>query len=195
MPQLRARTAKLSSKSLKSSDTSAPARLVPLGRLVAPHGVRGELRLLPYAFPCQTLQKGLTVWVQDKTGPSQAYTITQVRPHAPCLLVKFQGVDSRSQAQALRNTTLSVAEALLLPLQDGEFYYYQVIGLKVQTPAGKQLGTIAQVFFSGGHDIWVVQRGQEEYLIPVTEEVVRAIDIPGGNVIIEPIAGLLEANQ
>jgi 16S rRNA processing protein RimM len=109
--------------------------------------------------------------------------------------VKFQGIDSRSQAEALCDTIVSVGEDLLLPLQDGEFYYYQVIGLKVQTPAGKPLGTIVQVFFSGGHDVWVVQRGQEEYLIPVTEEVVRAIDIPGGKVIIEPTAGLLEANR
>lgn len=151
--------------------------------------------MLPYAFPCQTLRKGLTVWVQGKTGPSRSYTITHVRPHAPCLLVKFQGIDSRSQAEALCDTIVSVGEDLLLPLQDGEFYYYQVIGLKVQTPAGKPLGTIVQVFFSGGHDVWVVQRGQEEYLIPVTEEVVRAIDIPGGKVIIEPTAGLLEANR
>jgi len=111
------------------------------------------------------------------------------------MLVKFQGIDSLSQAQALRGATVSVAEELLPPLRESEFYYYQVIGLKVQTQTGEQVGTIAQVFFSGEHDIWVVRRGKEEYLIPVTEEVVRAIDIPGGRAIIEPITGLLEANR
>jgi 16S rRNA processing protein RimM len=109
--------------------------------------------------------------------------------------VKLQGIDSLAQAQALRESIVSVAETELAPLHDGEFYYCQVIGLKVRTPAGEELGTIVQVFFSGGHDVWVVRRGKEEYLIPVTEEIVRSIDIPGGQAIIEPLAGLLEANR
>jgi len=109
--------------------------------------------------------------------------------------MKLQGVDTLNQAQALRESVVSVAETELAPLQDGEFYYCQVIGLKVRTGAGNELGTIAQVFFSGGHDVWVVRQGKEEYLIPVTEEIVRSIDIPGGQAIIEPIAGLLEANR
>ncbi len=185
----------MSSKSSKSSDTPDAARLIALGRLVTTHGVRGELRLLPYAFPCHTLRKGLTVWVQEKTGPGRSYTVTSVRPHAPGVLVKLQGVDSLAQAQALREAIVSVEETQLAPLREGEFYYCQVIGLKVRTQAGEELGTIVQVFFSGGHDVWVVRRGKEEYLIPVTEEIVRSIDIPRGQAIIEPIAGLLESNR
>ena len=157
--------------------------------------MRGELRLLPYAFPCHTLRKGLTVWVQEKTSSSRSYSITSVRPHAPCILVKLQGVDSLTQAQTLRESIVLVEETQLAPLREGEFYYCQVIGLKVRTQAGEELGTIAQVFFSGGHDVWVVRRGKEEYLIPVTEEIVRSIDIPSGQVIIEPITGLLESNR
>src|SRR5204862_105972 len=83
------RTAKLSSKSSKRSDARGAVRLIPLGRLVNTHGVRGELRLLPYAFPCSTLQKGLTVFLQGKTGPACAYTVESVRPHAPFVLVRL----------------------------------------------------------------------------------------------------------
>ena len=135
------------------------------------------------------------MWVQEKTGPSHSYAVTSVRPHAPCILVKLQGVDSLAQAQALRESIVSVAETELAPLGDGEFYYWQVIGLKVRTQAGEELGTIVQVFFSGEHDVWIVQRGKEEYLIPVIEEIVRSIDIPRGQAIIEPIVGLLESNR
>ena len=170
-------------------------RLIPLGRVVATHGVRGELRLFPYAFPCPTLRQGLTVWVQDKAGRSESYCVTSVRPQAPCLLVKLQGIESLDQAQALRESIVSVEEIQLAPLRDGEFYYYQVIGLKVHTLAGDEVGTIVQIFFSGGHDVWVVRQGQKEYLIPVTEEIVRSIDIAGGQALIEPPAGLLEANS
>ena len=135
------------------------------------------------------------MWVQEKTGPGRSYTVTNIRPHAPGVLVKLQGVDSLARAQALRESIVSVAETELAPLGDGEFYYWQVIGLKVRTQAGEELGTIVQVFFSGGHDVWVVRRGKEEYLIPVIEEIVRSIDIPRGQAIIEPIAGLLESNR
>jgi 16S rRNA processing protein RimM len=184
--------AKLSSKSSKKSNHPDPARLIPLGRVVNTHGVRGEIRLLPYAFPCQTLAKGLTVFLLEKDGEVRPYTIVGVRSHRPFVLLKLETIDSLERAETLREKTLAVEESVLPPVQDGEYYYYQVIGLSVRTTAGREIGVISQVFFSGGHDIWVVQEGKKEYLIPVTEEIVRVIDIPGGHVVIEPLDGLLD---
>ena len=156
------------------------------------HGVRGEIRLLPYAFPCQTLAKGLTIFLQEKDGEAHPYTIAGVRLHRPFVLLKLETIDSLELAESLREKVLTVEESILPPPQDGEFYYYQVVGLSVRTTAGKAIGVISQVFFSGGHDVWVVQEGEKEYLIPVTEEIVRVIDIPGGHVVIEPLDGLLD---
>ena len=185
-------TAKLSSKLSKKSDHSCPSRLIPLGRVVNTHGVHGEIRFLPYAFPCPTLSKGLTIFLQEKNGITQPYTITGIRPHRPFLLLRLATIDSIELAEGLREKVLVVEESVLPRLQDGEFYYHQVIGLQVRTTAGQEIGVISQVFFSGGHDIWVVQQGKKEYLIPVTEEVVRVIDIPGEHVVIEPLDGLLD---
>jgi 16S rRNA processing protein RimM len=154
--------------------------------------VRGELRLLPYAFPCSTLQKGLTIFLQGKDTPRHSYTIAGVRLHAPFVLVKLQGIESVEQASAFREAIVAVTEDQLPPLHEGEFYYYQVVGLEVLTTNGAQIGKIAQIFFSGGHDVWVVCQGKKEHLIPVTEEIVRSIDIPSGRAIIEPMEGLLE---
>ena len=184
--------AKLSSKSSKKSNPPDPARLIPLGRVVNTHGVRGEIRLLPYAFPCQTLAKGLTVFLLEKDDEVRPYTIVGIRLHRPFVLLKLETIDSLERAETLREKTLAVEESVLPPVQDGEYYYYQVIGLSVRTTAGREIGVISQVFFSGGHDIWVVQEGKKEYLIPVTEEIVRVIDIPGGHVVIEPLEGLLD---
>ena len=184
--------AKLFSKSSKKSDRPGPARLIPLGRIVNTHGVRGEIRLLPYAFPCQTLSKGQTVFLSEKDGCAVPYLIVSLRSHRPFVLLKLETIDSLELAEALRERVLAVEESVLPPLQEGEYYYYQVIGLDVRTTSGEAIGAISQVFFSGGHDVWVVQQGKKEYLIPVTEEIVRVIDIPGGNVVIEPIDGLLD---
>lgn len=166
--------------------------MVPLGRVVNTHGVRGEVKFLPYASPCSTLQSGITVSLQGKAGEVRALFVEGVRPQPPFLLLRFQGVSALEQAQTLRESVLAIAADLLPPLAEGEFYYYQVVGVPVFTSAGECLGEISQVFFSGGHDIWVVQQGEKEYMIPVTEEIVRSIDLPGRRIVIEPLEGLLD---
>ena len=179
-------------KSLKRNEASSLPRLVPLGCLVNTHGVHGEVKLLPYAFPCPTLRKGLFVYLQSENGTVTTALVEKVRPHQPFLLVAFQGVDSLDQATALRGKRVAVEESFLPPLQDGEFYYYQVIGLAVLTTAGQVLGTIRHVFFSGGHDVWVVQKDAEEYLIPAVDDIVLSIDIPNRQAVIDPPEGLLD---
>lgn len=192
MQSLRVRIAKLSSKSSKRNKSPDEVHYVELGRLGKPHGVRGELRFLPHAFPCPTLQKGLAVLLQKEDGDARPFTVERVRRRAPLLLVRFQGIASLEQAQALCNAVVAVEACWLPPVQEGEFYYYQMIGLQVLTTAGEDVGRIDQVFFSGGHDVWVVRQGKNEHLIPVTEEIVRSIDVAGGRVVIEPMEGLLD---
>jgi len=190
----RAQIVKLSSKSSKKNKTSDELRFVALGRLGRTHGVRGELRFFPYAFPCPTLQAGCVVFLH-RTGEDicpLSLTVESVRRQTSFLLVRFQEVSSLEQAQALRNAVVSIEERWVPPAPEGEFYYYQVIGLNVLTTAGEHVGQIAQAFFSGGHDVWVVRQDKKEHLIPVTEEIVRSIDIPGGCVVIEPMKGLLD---
>lgn len=181
----------MSLKSSKKNDTPGADRLVSLGRLVKTHGLGGELRLRPCAFPCPTLKQGLMVQLQDRGRQATPARIATLRPRPPFLLVAFAGVVSREQAQALCGHTLAVHERQLPPLQDNEFYYYQVLGLAVLTTAGQHIGTVRQVFFSGGHDVWVVRRGRKEYLIPVIQAIVRSIDIPGRHAVIAPVDGLL----
>ena len=188
----RVQIAKLSSKSSKKNKTSDEPRFIALGRLGRTHGVRGELRFFPYAPPCSTLQEGRVVFLQGDGEDVRSLTVEKVRRQASFLLVRFQEVTSLEQAQVLRNAVVSIEERWVPPAHDGEFYYYQVIGLDVLTTAGECVGQIAQAFFSGGHDVWVVRQDQKEHLIPVIEEIVRSIDILGGCVIIEPMEGLLD---
>lgn len=192
MQLLRERIAKLSLKSLKKSNASGKPQGIPLGRLVNTHGVRGELRFLPYAFPCPTLQIGLTVSLTGSGGQVRHVTVESVRTQPPCLLIRFEGIISLEQAQALCNSVVSVEDHELPPLQDGEFYYHQMIGLDVVTHTGESIGSIAQVFFTGGHDVWIVRQGKAEYMIPVIDEIVRSIDFAGRRAVIEPLPGLLD---
>jgi len=192
MQRLLGQTEKLSSRSSKISDAQTAAGLIELGRVVNVHGVRGEVHFLPYAPPCPTLRSGLTVMLRKKDQAGQTFDVAQVRTHASFLLLKFKGIDSREHAETLRDSALLVAKEILPPLQEGEFYYYQIIGLPVRTTADEMVGTITQVFSTGGHDVWVVHNGKKEYLIPVVEDIVQTIDIEHRQVIIAPPEGLLK---
>jgi 16S rRNA processing protein RimM len=167
-------------------------RFIFLGRLVNTHGVRGQIRLFPYHFPCPTLRNAVTVFLRLRSTTLTAYRVEEAQPHKLFILLKLEGVDSMEAARALVSATLAVKEQDLLPLAEEEFYHYQVIGMEVITTSGTRLGTIKEVFFTGSHDVWVIRQGEKEHLIPVIDEVVRSLDIPGKKAIVEPLEGLLD---
>lgn len=104
----------------------------------------------------------------------------------------LEGIDTIEQAQGLRGQTLYIASADLPPTAENEFYYFQVVGLTVETTDGQILGRIDEVFFNGANDVWVVRDGRKEILIPVIDDVVRRIDYDSGRALIEAIPGLLD---
>ncbi len=167
-------------------------RRIPLGRLGKPHGIHGELRLLPYSHPCVALRAGYSVMLGHSAGRAQQHYVEKVRTQAPVLVLKLRGVDSREGAVALRGAELSISEDQLPRLQAGELYCYQLVGLRVLTTAGETIGTITDTFFGGAHDVWVVRARRREVLIPAVDGIVRRVDLSGGQVVIEPPLGLLD---
>jgi 16S rRNA processing protein RimM len=174
--------------------TSSPGRLVALGEIVGTHGVRGLLRLRPYSDPSAALAAAQTVFVTSRppAAHTRAIAIGSARPHGRIVLVDLAGIDDLATAEPLIGSTLSVAEADLPAPGPGEFYAFQLEGLEVVTSAGARLGTVASLLATGSNEVLVVRDGAHEHLIPVIADVVRAIDVAGGRVVIEPIDGLLD---
>jgi 16S rRNA processing protein RimM len=78
---------------------------------------------------------------------------------------------------------------------DGEYYWYEIIGLPVFLDTGKRIGIIRRIVPGAGHDIYVVQEGVKEILIPAVHEVIREVDLKKGKVIITEMEGLLDLNE
>ena len=95
-------------------------------------------------------------------------------------------------AESLKGAVVMLAAEDVPPAKPGEFYYYEAIGCEVFLTDGSRLGTIEEVFSNGAQDIWVVRDGEREVLVPVIEDVVKAMDLPGRRVTIDPIPGLLD---
>jgi 16S rRNA processing protein RimM len=88
-----------------------------------------------------------------------------------------------------------ITEDELLPLENNDFYIFQLIGLKVFIKGGDFLGEITDIVRTGGTDVLVVESGEKEYLIPMAEEYIEKIDLTNKEMIIMPPKGLLEINE
>jgi 16S rRNA processing protein RimM len=165
--------------------------LIAFGRIVCVHGLRGALRLRP-DNPESNLEPISRLFVEHGGAPVEHRVCSWARAGRGVLKLELEGIGTIEQAQQLLGAPVYVAVSDLPPTEEREFYYFQVVGLRVETTAGRSIGHIEEVFFNGANDVWVVKDGASEVLVPVIEDVVRQIDIEGGRVIIEAIPGLLD---
>lgn len=117
--------------------------------------------------------------------------IEKTQEAGDALLVKFRGLEDRGQAERIVGRRLLVTEEEIGEAPADAFWEHQVMGMKVRTREGKNLGEVMEVMETGANDVLVV-RGEKEYLIPMTGEVVKEIDLESGSILIEPLPGLLE---
>lgn len=158
-----------------------------VGRILAPWGVRGEVKIEVLTDYPERFAPKARVFM--KGVPLEVERARRVAKHA---ILKLAGVDTRNDAEALRNQLLEVPESDLMPLQPEEYFEHQIIGLQLYTIEGVCLGRVEEILRTGSNDVYVVREGTKEYLIPAIAEVVRTIDVPGGRITIEPLPGLLE---
>lgn len=165
--------------------------LVSLGKLIKPHGIRGELRFLPFNPHSTTLQPGSTVVLRhgDTDEPRR---VTAIRPHKNVLLLTLDGCASMSAAETLVGADVCVPASSLPPPGRDEVYHRDLIGLDVVTLDGACVGTVTAVMPLPSADVCVVRDGTQEHLVPLIADVVKEIDVPRGRIVIDPIPGLLD---
>jgi len=170
-------------------------RYLAIGRILRPHGVRGELRaeiLTDYPDRLQTVfaRQSQTLYVGKAHRP---FTLTGVRFHQGAMLLTFKECTTRDEADALRGALVEIALEDAVPLEEDEYYHFQLIGMHVETEEGDILGDIVDVFTApGANDVFVVHGSRGEILIPAIEDVVINLDVEAGRVVIHPLPGLLD---
>jgi 16S rRNA processing protein RimM len=172
------------------------AELRMVGRVVKPHGIRGEL-MVDVSTDSADLRfaSGAVLFVTSADGSvTRTLTVTAARPHSGRLLVRFEGVDDREAAEALRNAVLAADIASLPPIEDpDEFYDHQLEGLAAVTVTGATVGTVREVVHGAGGELLVVDRPDGgEALVPFVRAIVPEVDLSGRRVLLDPPPGLLE---
>ena len=168
-----------------------PERLVPLGEIVATHGVQGWLKLKPYNPETEGFSLIQKV-VLEKAGVCSERLLQANRAHGGLFFIKLEGTDSIEDAKAWVGSIVCAAEVALQPLKPGQYYYYQVLGLDVFNTQGVWLGVLTRIWAKKGGDLYVVQGTAKEYLIPAVKEIIEQIDLPGRKIVVNPPPGLLD---
>lgn len=168
--------------------------LIVVGRLGGPHGLGGEMRLVPETDFPERLRPGRRVALCPDQGEPLWTKIRGVRPlKGSTLLLAAVGVDTPEAARRFLGGTLRVAAADLPPLPPGTYYHHQLVGLTVLAPDGAVVGRLTEVLPTGANDVYVVARPVgRPVLIPAIRDAVEAIDLAAGTVRLRPLAGLLD---
>lgn len=170
------------------------AEYLNVGKIVNTHGIRGEVRVISQTdFPEERYRSGAQLVLFRDNKEPVTLTIKTHRKHKNFDLVSFEGYPNINDVEVFRDGILKVSKDDLIDLDEGEFYYHQIIGLTVVDETGKELGKIKEILSPGANDVWVVQRPkQKDALIPYIESVVKEIDIESGVVHVEIPEGLLD---
>jgi len=167
-------------------------RLVVIGELVGAHGVRGEARLRPFNPDSSVLTEVGEVFVVGGALPARRLRLEHARPHGGVWLVALESLATPEAVRSLQGCRLAVRERDLPPLEPGQYYCYQLVGLEVVDDAGDPLGRVCEVLPTAANDVLVVRGEGKERLIPMVDRVVGAIDLAARRIVVHPIEGLFE---
>lgn len=171
-------------------DLQPDNRFILIGEIVRTQGIKGKLKVRLLSDPAiLTAAKG--IYLESEEGHPAFFKVTASRYHKDSVLLALDGVATMSRAEELVGSRVFADTETLEDLPDGEYYWFQIIGLDAVTEDGRLLGKVEEIFPTGSNDVYVVRDSNNEYLIPAIEEIVKEIDITGGRMVISPIRGLL----
>jgi len=160
--------------------------IVVLGRLADPYGIRGWIRLHPFGDDPLAWAEMAVWWLGDDNGPWREIALKGLKQHGDGVVVRFDGVDDRNAAEALKGKLVGSPRAALPATDDDEFYWADLLGLAVVNTAGERLGKVAGLIETGANDvIRVVGDDGVERLLPFVSAVVLAVDKADGTIRVE----------
>jgi 16S rRNA processing protein RimM len=151
--------------------------LIPIGKVVGTHGIKGYLKVISYAESAASFAPGKQLALRRKGKPVVRLGIDSSRPHKRGILLALEGITSVDAAKEWVGYELCIDKSTLPEPERGTYYWHQIIGLEVFTVDNRRLGRVAVIFPTGSNDVYVVRDGKKEVLIPAIDFVVVDIDL------------------
>jgi len=166
-------------------------RYLAIGRVVKAHGVQGELSVAVLTDFPERFDTIEWVYLGDEFE-ADAYCLEKFRWHKKHVLLTLEGIDDRFQAERFKGLFVQIPIEDVAPLEEGDFYVYELIGLQIVTADNQLLGTLIDILETGANDVYVVETPEKnQILLPAIPDVVKKIDVNAGQIIVELIDGLI----
>lgn len=165
---------------------------VLLGKVIATHGIRGQLRIVLYSGDFSSVAGVESLMLLGEGGEKVAFAVAATARHGKKVLVTLRDYHDINQVLHLVGREVYVRREQLPELPEGEYYWCDLLGLGVVTDRGEDLGILSDIIATGSNDVYVVKSGEREYLIPALEDVVRKIDLDNGIMKVSPPEGLFD---
>jgi 16S rRNA processing protein RimM len=156
-----------------------PEKLVVMARVSAPFGVKGWIKLTPFTAKTRNLLDYPAWWV-GRAGDWRLYPVNTGHEHGTSLVANLEGCDDRDSAALLRGMQVAVARDALPRPDANEFYWVDLLGLRVANVEQQDFGVVTRVIETGANEVLVVVKDAVERLIPFIAEVIREVDLERG---------------
>ena len=163
---------------------------ITIGHIARAHGLKGDVAVVFYSDHPEQFAAGFQLG-----GTGGSLTIEWVRSGAGVAIVKFAGVDDRDGAELLKGVQLTMEESDLRTLEEGEFWPSQLQGLEVRDRSGTKRGVVRDVITGGAQDRLAIEVATGRVEVPFVDALVPTVDLEGGFVVVETVAGLLEPDD
>lgn len=174
---------------LEGAPAAGAPSFLEVGRLRRTHGIHGELVLEVLTDFPERIRRGVTLYVGPDRRPLR---LRSRRGHAEGLLIAFQGYEDREAAGELRNQGVFVRADDRPPLEEGEYYHHQILGLPVFDEQRRALGRVIEILETGSNDVLIIRsESGPELLLPLLETTLLGVDLERGELTVRLLPGLL----
>jgi 16S rRNA processing protein RimM len=166
--------------------------MIAVGRITKSVGIKGEVRAAMLTDSPERFAKLKAIWCGADEKAAVRFSILSMRIERSAVVLKLKDIDSRTLADEHRGEYLFVETRDVVTPAKGSYFIHDIIGMKVVTEAGEEVGSVQDVMELPANDVWVVTSGTKEFLIPAIKEVIRQVDLNARTVVIRPLEGMLE---
>ncbi len=177
---------------MKSKQGNISPALYTVARITSCFGIKGFVKVLSLTHSPERLGKLTTVLLGKSDRETVPYTIDEILFQARAIVMKFQSVDDRTQAEKLVGNYLFVTENELVPPPKGSWFIHDIIGCKVFHENGALLGVVNDVWPMAGTDLWDVSNHGTSVMFPADKRLIVKVDIRKKTIIVNPPDGLFE---
>ena len=162
-----------------------------VGQIVNTFGIKGFVKVYPYVDDISRFDNLKKVYIKSKKIDKEL-PIEEVIYHKNMVLIKFKGIETVEEAEKLKNAYVEIDRAEAIPLEEGQYFIADLLGLDVYLDTGEKLGILEEIYNTGSSDIYVVKNELgKQFLLPYIDEVIKKIDVEEGKITVHIIEGLI----